>query len=556
MNTDVDDLDEREYIEEAANERRQRHRESEPLLSDAALSNGRRKPSIFWLLPPYFFAAVMSGAAITPRLSLISNLLCRSYYASRNTGLNTSAVESVFTLMNSQANCNIPTISGQIARMSTSLNTVTGLLSAITAAKYGVLSDRYGRRYPLMLAMLGSLLNDLTYILVSKYYDHLSIYFLIIGAICDGITGSYMSLLAATYAYATDVVSPARRAVAFGYFQCCFYGGIAIGPTLGGYIVKRTNNVLIIFYLAMVVHGVFALYTIFILPESLSPQRRMAAKAKHEESKRQSMNAMSSTNHMVSGAQTFLQFFNIFKVLSVFVPKNGRPVIKRNLLLLMAIDICLLLNLGMFTIIILYGKLMFDWGDLQQGYLLSIVGGTRVVMLLAVLPVIVRLVRGKAGGVTSPLSSAPSPSSPVLTHDGEHPPHGADALDIWLIRVSMVLEIVGFSSFAMAGSSTGYYVAGGLSALAGIGMPTLASAFTKHVPSTQTGQLLGAVALMQSLNRVCSPLFFGLLYAATVDTHPATAFVLMASLMCIGLGLSAGLRPCSESDDANDNVDA
>ena len=77
----------------------------------------------------------MSGAAITPRLSLISDLLCHNYYTSKE-HMSVLAIEDV-------VQCNIPAISAQIARMSTSLNTVTGVLSAITAAKYGVLSDRY-----------------------------------------------------------------------------------------------------------------------------------------------------------------------------------------------------------------------------------------------------------------------------------------------------------------------------------------------------------------------------------------------------------------------------
>lgn len=537
MNQDIEELDETEYMAEAMEYNKSDNQETTPLIAGPPSRNQGFQPSLLWLLPPFFFTAIMSGAAITPRLSLISNLLCRDYYASKDISV---------LLDVEQMKCNIPAISGQIARMSTSLNTVTGLLAAVTAAKYGVLSDRYGRRYPLMLAMIGSLANDLCYIIVAKYYAHLSIYFLIFGAICDGLTGSFMSSMAATYSYVTDIVPPAKRAVAFGYFQCCFYGGIAIGPTLGGYLVKRTNNVLIIFYLAMGIHAVFALYTIFILPESLSPARQQAAQLKHSEAQHEAALHNEANSVVLTRASKLFDFFNIFTVLSVFFPKNGRAVIRSNLMLLMCIDVCLLLNLGIFTVVILYGKLMFDWGDLEQGYLLSIIGGTRVVVLLAVLPVVVRLVRGK-------IAHSRAAQQDTQT---EYPPHGADRLDIWLIRVAVLLEVAGFLSFAQAETSGAYYAAGGLSALAGIGMPTLSSALTKHVPSSQTGKLLGAVALMQSLNRVASPLFFGLLYSWTVSTHPATTFILMAILMALGFLFSLGLRPCSsdESGDAENDT--
>ncbi|CCX35401.1 Putative uncharacterized protein [Taphrina deformans PYCC 5710] len=534
MNADPEVLDETEYVAEAtaidhassltSSSSSRRGVESVPLLQRTrdrhVNSPWTRRPSLLWLLPPFFFTATVSGASITPRLSLISNLLCRSYYATK--GTHGPALDEV-------VNCNIAAISGQIARLSTVLNTVTGLLAAFTAARYGIWSDRHGRRYPLLITMVGSFINDLCYVLVAKYYEHLSIYFLLIGAICDGLTGSFMASMAASYAYATDVVPPQRRAVAFGYFQCCFYGGIAIGPTLGGYLVKRTHDVLTIFYLAMVVHASFAMYTFFILPESLSEKRMELARVKQETAEAEQL-TRSTDSVVVGSSRRYLRLLNIVEPLTVFFPSDGHAIIKRNLKLLMIIDICLLLNMGAFTIIILYGKFVFNWGDLQQGYLLSLIGGMRVVVLLGVLPIVVRFVRGKI-------------VQQIHDHDVEHPPEGADALDIGLIRFSMMLEVIGFGLMGMATTSGGFYAAGGISALAGIGMPTLASVLTKHVDSTKTGQLLGAVALMQSLNRLAAPLLFGLLYSFTVATHPATCFVLLASMMGLGLILSLGLRP-------------
>lgn len=392
-----------------------------------------------------------------------------------------------------------------------------------------------------MIAMTGSFLNDLCYVLTARYYSHLSIYFLFLGAIFDGFSGSFMSLMGASYAYTTDVVPSQRRAVAFGYLQCCFFGGIAIGPTLGGYLVNKANDVLIIFYLAIIVHAAFGLYTLLVLPESLTEERKALAKSKYEQREEQDavFNATSVRPAKV------LEFFNVFKALGVFFPKQARPIIKRNLRFLMVIDICLLLNMGTFTVILLYAKYVFDWRDLQQGYLLSLIGGMRVFVLLAVLPIIVRLVRGKVATGHS-------------NHEREVPPEGADTLGIYLIRFSMLVEVVGYTMMSLAQSSAGFYIAGGISAMAGIGMPTLASVLTKHVPSTQTGQLLGAVALMQSLNRVVSPLVFEFLYSATVTTHPATCFVVLAVLIASGFCLSLFCAPSNniKSDNQHESMHA
>lgn len=522
-------IDEREYIEEALFQQRGSDESTALLGEDSSdmAGSGFRRPSLFWLLPPFFFSAVMSGASIAPRLSLISDLLCRTYYS-----VNTNDSHSLLSQIGDVQNCNIAEISGQIARLSTGLNTTAGLLGALTAAKYGLFSDRHGRRYPIMVAMLGSFMNDLCYILTARNYSHLTIYFLFVGAVFDGLSGSFMSLMAASYSYTTDVVPSQRRAVAFGYLQCCFFGGIAIGPTLGGYLVKKTESVLIIFYLAMGVHACFGLYTLFILPESLTETRKALVRTKLEALQVQ-VTETSSTISMRSSK--VLDFFNIFKALSVFFPSQAQPIIKRNLKLLMAIDVCLLLNMGAFTVILLYARFVFDWRELQQGYLLSLIGSMRVFVLLAVLPIIVRVVRGKVANTHR-------------SHDMEHPPEGADLLDIYLIRFSLLVEVIGYTLMSLAQSSGAFYVAGGISATAGIGMPTLASVLTKHVPSTQTGQLLGAVALMQSLNRVVSPLIFGLLYSATVSTHPATCFVVLAVLIASGLMTSLFLRASTSTD--------
>lgn len=524
MSADNEELDEGEYIREALRSQAEPS-ESQPLLASGHGRDDRpwfKRPSLLLLLPPFFFTSVMTGASITPRLSLISNLLCRSYYASKD-------LDGIGLMQTGDmVDCNIAVISGQIARLGTFLSTVTGILTAVTAARYGAWSDRNGRRSPLMLTMIGSATNDLVFILVGKYYESLGIYFLVVGAVLDGLCGSYMVMMAATYAYTTDIISPQRRAVAFGNFQCCFYGGIALGPTLGGYLVKKTKNVLIVFYIALGIHITFALYTFFILPESLSESRKEIAKVKFEAA-RSAEATRATTSATVTRPSKILSGLNIFGALSVFFPKDVHPIVARNMTLLMFIDICLLLNMGAFTVIILYGKFVFHWGDLQQGYLLSIIGGTRVVVLLGVLPIIVRVVRGKV-------------VAQYHDHNSNHPIEGADNLDVWLIRVSMLLEVLGFSLMAMAQSSSGFYTAGGISALAGIGMPTLASVLTKHVDSMRTGQLLGAVALMQSLNRVVAPIFFGFLYSATVATHPATSFVVLMVAMSLGFLLSLGLR--------------
>ncbi|BFZ53549.1 hypothetical protein PYCC9005_000574 [Savitreella phatthalungensis] len=511
-----------------------------------------KRPSLLWLLPPFFCTATITGATITPRLSLISDLLCLSYYTTTqevgSSALSTTA--NLFAGLDGDGDCNIAEISAQISRVSAGLNVATGLLSAIMAAKYGSWSDRSGRRWPLLVALCGSFLNDLVFILVGRYHQRLTVYFLFVGAICDGLSGSFTSSMAASYAYATDIIEPSQRAIAFGYFSCCFFGGVAIGPTLGAYVTRWQGSVMPIFWAAAFVHSLFILYIICLLPESLSTRRQRENVLKHE----QEADAEAADLQQQSRLARIRGALNVFRSLRILRPKDVPKAIRDNLLLLVIIDVALLLNMGTFTTILLYCKYIFRFGDLEQGYLLTIIGSVRVLALLVALPLIIKFFRGSPDSkealascaADEPLLEGASPA-PVQTglHHTSLAPKGADRLDVSLIRLSLAFEVLAFGFMANAASSGQFYIAAAMTAAAGMGTPTLASALTKHVPASRTGRLMGAMALIQACCRFAAPLALGLLYAETVASYPAATFVVVTGVMCFAFVLSLFVRVTS-----------
>jgi hypothetical protein len=56
-------------------------------------------------------------------------------------------------------------------------------------------------------------LAALNILIVGNYLDTFGIYFLLVGALLEGITGGFLGLIAASYAYATDCTSPTQRYV-------------------------------------------------------------------------------------------------------------------------------------------------------------------------------------------------------------------------------------------------------------------------------------------------------------------------------------------------------
>ncbi len=147
-----------------------------------------------------------------------------------------------------------------------------GLLLALYAAMQflfgpvmGMLSDRFGRR-PVLLIALGGAAIDYT---IMAMTDHLAIIF--IGRAIAGIAGA--SFVVAT-AYIADISRPDERARRYGLMQACFGIGFVAGPVLGGLLGELSLRYP--FLLAAALNGINCLVGLFVLPESHPPERRRA----------------------------------------------------------------------------------------------------------------------------------------------------------------------------------------------------------------------------------------------------------------------------------------
>ncbi|MFY9344946.1 MAG: TCR/Tet family MFS transporter [Planctomycetota bacterium] len=127
----------------------------------------------------------------------------------------------------------------------------------------GALSDRYGRRPVLLLAMLGSGLDYFAMALVP------TVPWLFVTRVINGLTGASMTVAAA---YIADVTPPEKRAGAFGMFGATVGVGFVLGPLAGGLL--GNTDIRYPFYLAGALTLLNASYGWFVLPESLPPERR------------------------------------------------------------------------------------------------------------------------------------------------------------------------------------------------------------------------------------------------------------------------------------------
>jgi DHA1 family tetracycline resistance protein-like MFS transporter len=140
---------------------------------------------------------------------------------------------------------------------------VWALMQLTFAPIFGNLSDRFGRRPVLLVVMFGLAFDYLVMALAP------TIGWLFVGRVISGITASSGS---AAGAYVADISTPEDRAKNFGRFQAAANAGILLGPALGGFVGAWDPRAP--FWIAAVLALANALYGLFIVPESLSHDRR------------------------------------------------------------------------------------------------------------------------------------------------------------------------------------------------------------------------------------------------------------------------------------------
>jgi len=144
------------------------------------------------------------------------------------------------------------------------------LLGAYAAMQFtfspilGSLSDRFGRKRVLLIALAGSAIDYV----VMGLAPNMSWLF-----VARMISGATAGALATCNAYIADVTPPEKRAQAYGLLGAAFGIGFVLGPAIGGFLAEGGHLHRPFFFAAGCV-AVNCLYGIFFLPESLPVENR------------------------------------------------------------------------------------------------------------------------------------------------------------------------------------------------------------------------------------------------------------------------------------------
>jgi DHA1 family tetracycline resistance protein-like MFS transporter len=137
------------------------------------------------------------------------------------------------------------------------------LMQFLFAPFVGALSDRYGRRPVILLALAGMAIN---YILLAAAP---SLWLFAVGRM---IAGAFGATFSAAGAYLADITPPEKRAQSFGLIGAAFGFGFITGPVIGG--VLGEIDLRLPFYVAAGLSALDFAFAYLALPESLADGHR------------------------------------------------------------------------------------------------------------------------------------------------------------------------------------------------------------------------------------------------------------------------------------------
>ncbi|KAF9959362.1 hypothetical protein BGZ72_009824 [Mortierella alpina] len=488
----------------------------------------------YWPWQPKYWAAIpvifMAGFAVAPTASLsapfLKMLFCERGLPtlfpinngtdSVNSGQNLYFIDSP---NNDDGHCDSAEYSAAIARFYSTGSSLAAVMVMLTVRFWSGLSDRIGRQRTLLIWAIGATIANLLPVIVYRN-KWMSLYVLWLGSIIEGASGSILSVIALTHAYAADVTRPEERTLVFGQIIAGLHAGLGLGSVAAGVVAKHFGLYAVFFWMVPAIYT-FDICYVLLIPESLS-----IAALKQNNLQEAALQHSSTEDTLVHvedppGAQpcssedqhkdtaSYAHRLKVFITGVLPQHSHNRLAGKYSLVTLMIVCFLMLAAvLGVTTQISTYLLYRFHWPIEKMSYVTAIQGLSRLVSLTLLLPMVKRF---------SPQHSIPNPMSSIK-------------FDLKVAVLGLLLESLTMLIYCVATIGELFYLAGITGAIGTLFFPAIRGIVSQSVSPDKVGKTMGTLATFESVAAVLAPVLFGTVYSNTLEVWPTAIFYIAFAL--------------------------
>ncbi|KAG0363132.1 hypothetical protein BGZ54_008297, partial [Gamsiella multidivaricata] len=336
-----------------------------------------RRPAIAWLLPFVFLVSIVFGILAASQDQAVIQIICKAHFRDG---------EQPSFEGDSEDRCNTPLVQALAAVVMSRISSLKSGIGIFTIGFYTTHSDRLGRKLLMYLTLIPTIFSLLLVIYMGLPSSDLSIAWLYADALVEGCLGAGSLLNAGLNSYVSDCTAQERRSLELGYVMVVLSVGVILGPGIGAYVIKATDDINSALVLAIIALIILILYTV-ALPESrrkeFIPPAILGTAA--DATKEESVSFVGKTKGVVLGALDPLLLFLPGRI----VPSPDMKMVPTPYTLVLLMSTCALAALsmsGIATVFIPYSNLVYGWTTLEDGIYFGFLGAATLVVYVAVFP--------------------------------------------------------------------------------------------------------------------------------------------------------------------------
>ncbi|PLT35586.1 MFS transporter [Bacillus sp. V5-8f] len=146
---------------------------------------------------------------------------------------------------------------------------VFALTQFIFSPLAGEISDKYGRKIPIVVGLAAFTISQLIFAVGTEMW------MLYVSRLFGGVGAAFM--IPPMMAYVADISTEEERGKGMGLLGACMSLGFVIGPGIGGFLAEL--GIRVPFYSATAIAAIATIISLLLLPETLSAEARMKAQA-------------------------------------------------------------------------------------------------------------------------------------------------------------------------------------------------------------------------------------------------------------------------------------